>query len=168
MRPYCSTSTLALYQERRSSLLYPRSLVEEPALFLSKLVPSPRHLRLLARAAVGGAVFSSSPHFGPDPVFNFLRQGTSSPSKKNYKYRSEGQGRRWSLGDVFECRTNHLAASMIWAKVCCMKNNHFGRVGFVYCSMNRLIIHFFKISIPPNIASYSIHPFLPIILVQNS
>ena len=117
MRPYCSTSTLALYQERRSSLLYPRSLVEEPALFLSKLVPSPRHLRLLARAAVGGAVFSSSPHFGPDPVFNFLRQGTSSPSKKNYKYRSEGQGRRWWLGDVFECRTNHLAARMIWENV---------------------------------------------------
>ena len=29
-------------------------------------------------------------------------------------YRRENKGRRCWLRDVFECRTNHLAARMIW------------------------------------------------------
>ena len=48
----------------------------------------------------------------------------------------------------------------------CWENIHFGRV-MVRCGVNRMIIQFLNASIPP-ISRYSYHPFLQIILVQNS
>ena len=41
-----------------------------------------------------------------------------------------------------------------------------GRV-VLWCGVNQMVIHFFKVSVPPS-SHYSIHPFLQIILVQNS
>ena len=69
------------------------------------------------------------------------------------------------VGDGLECRSIHLAASMILRKVL-LKKIHFGRV-LVWCGVNWMIIHFSRASIPPS-GCYSIHPFLQIILVQNS
>ena len=46
------------------------------------------------------------------------------------------------------------------------ENIHFGR-GVVCYGVNRMIIHFSKASIPLS-SRYSIHPFLQIILVENS
>ena len=41
-----------------------------------------------------------------------------------------------------------------------------GRV-VLWCGVNQMVIHFFKVSVPPS-SHYSIHPFLQIILVENS
>jgi hypothetical protein len=65
-----------LYQEKRCSVMYPSSLLEEPVQFLAKLLPSTTHLRMRVCASVGGTVFSSRPHFGPEFQFNFLRQSS--------------------------------------------------------------------------------------------
>jgi hypothetical protein len=58
-------------------VLYPRSLVEEPGEFLAHLVPSSTHLRYRVRAAVGGSLFFSRPHFGPNTTINFIRHTQS-------------------------------------------------------------------------------------------
>ena len=69
------------------------------------------------------------------------------------------------VGDGLECRSIHLAASMILRKVL-LKKIHFGRV-LVWCGVNWMIIHFSRASIPPSNRFY-IYPFFQIILVQNS
>ena len=51
---------------------------------------------------------------------------------------------------VVECRTDHLAARMIWTKVF-WENIHFGRVVLWY-GVTRIIVHFVKASIPRSIA----------------
>ena len=38
-------------------------------------------------------------------------------SKEEEEDRREGKGRRWCLGDILECRSSHLASTMIWRKV---------------------------------------------------
>ena len=56
-------------------------------------------------------IFSgTSSHFNP-----ILHTGSS--AEKQDKDRREGKGHRCYLGDILECRTNHLAARMIWTKV---------------------------------------------------
>ena len=62
---------------------------------------------------------------------------------------------------VVECRTDHLAARMIWTKVF-WENIHFGRVVLLY-GVTRIIVHFVKESIPRSIAIilfilFSYHP----------
>ena len=52
----------------------------------------------------------TSSHFNP-----ILHTGSS--AEKQDKDRREGKGHRCYLGDILECRTNHLAARMIWTKV---------------------------------------------------
>ena len=61
-------------------------------------------------------------------------------------------------GTILECRTDHLAAIIIRRTV-------FERTSILGGCVNRMIIQFFKASIPPS-SLYSIHPFHQI--MQNS
>ena len=87
--------------------------------------------------------------------------------RRRIRQKRRHKGRRCCLGDVLECPAfsskNDLKKSF-W------KNIHFGRMGvcctYIYCSVNWMIIHFSKASIPPSVRS-SMHPFLQIIPVLN-
>ena len=66
--------------------------------------------------------------------------------------------------DIREFRASHLAERMILRKV--LEDYPFWEGGIIWCSVNRMFIHFSEASIPPSVRS-SIHSFLQIILVLN-
>ena len=83
-------------------------------------------------------------------------------SKEEEEDRREGKGRRWCLGDILECRSSHLASTMIWRKVF-EEHPLWEGDGLVWCEPDDHPF-FWSIHILPSI-SYSIHPFLQIVQV---
>ena len=80
--------------------------------------------------------------------------------------RKKGSCCRCYLVDVLGCRTDLLAARMIWRKVF-VKTSGLGALWLVWC-VNWKIIHFLKHPFRQVSIFLFIHPFLQIIRMQNS
>ena len=87
---------------------------------------------------------------------------TMGPALKQDQDRKEGKGRRCWLVYVLDCRTISSKDDMNQRF---LENIHFGGV-VVWYGVNRIVISFFKSSIPPS-SRYSTHPLFQIILVEN-
>ena len=94
-------------------------------------------------------------------VFNQIQCRRPLYRPYSMKGTTKDKGRRCYLGDIFGCRTHHLAIRMIWRKV-------FGRISFlggwcmVWCGVNQMIIHFSKASIlSGSHSSFSCNDLLP-------